>query len=798
MDTKRHIHSLLLLVLAGIPVTSCTPDDVYEEETSPTVSIEIDISGDKLSTRAPGDAGLSVNSILLLPFRKINESLADDAANFSPVYAAAKQMSVSSFPVYSTKLSLVAGTTYRIMVIGYNKNDYDFNNQSSATRRFDIGATDTPATLNGFYLKPVNPTDVPEFFSCIGSGYRSGSLVGASFRPEQIDQIKGTLQRIVSGFTLEINQIPEFVSSITLNAEQLVTAVQANSGAPLTWQTAGDNGVKSFGKQVPVSGKVTFNFFLLATTSIRKTLFYLDVKYGTTTERYTVKLADTPNVVSGNRIIFSPNQWVKVSGSYANINLGFTLAGVINLDDNAWDGIQADYFEVTFAPDARQTRAAVSGQDGRVRQLRYILYKSTGEYVKEKILVKTTDATPTWPLSAVKDTLPKGAYTAVFIANVEKTLFPYATSGGTAYAEVLTNYQNNFSDARIVLPNAEFTDASEYYWAKVAFSDTSANPTVLLQRIIGMLNLHRNFVDAQTALNTLVNNIVTQIGYKNIINSTVQGLLPGLVKKALDRGAAGNLLYSVVGGLDAAVNLVTGVLVEPVTNALYAQFLQGLVNQIGLALTGNATQAGALAGLGVLLNPWAQNEAHTAVVTIRNFPRSMDFSLKVKDYFTGDQRFKYTFTEGNKYDEKDILIKGFNGLFDVRKISVIKQGLVTGLLIDRTIDSALLLNGTFIDINDPIQVTVAANRQYQADYSFVDLQLKSYVLQTDGSHSLTLSVKLATISNIDGLLAGIPILGTSLDAVITGLIKNITVTLPVNLPLLGADNMTLSGSWSHS
>lgn len=55
------------------------------------------------------------------------------------------------------------------------------------------------------------------------------------------------------------------------------------------------------------------------------------MSYGIFTERYTVKLPDTPGVVSGNRIIFTPNHWVKVTGSYANINIGFTFAGNINL-----------------------------------------------------------------------------------------------------------------------------------------------------------------------------------------------------------------------------------------------------------------------------------------------------------------------------------------------------------------------------------------------------------------------------------------------------------------------------------
>lgn len=468
-------------------------------------------------------------------------------------------------------------------------------------------------------------------------------------------------------------------------------------------------------------------------------------------------------------------------------------------EDTDINGIPEGSFVVTFSPNAGgTTRAAITGTDTRVRHLRYLIYKSTGEFVKEKVVLQTSDAIPAWPLAAMKDTLPKGSYTAVFLANVEKTMFPVPVSGGsTAYADVLTNYQATYANARIVLPNSEFTDTSEYYWANVSFSDTNPQPYVLLQRIISMLKLHRNFVDTQDALNKLTNNIVTQVGYKNLIRTSVQGVLPGLLTASMNLGTVGNAVYSVVGGLDAAVNLVAGTLVEPLTDALYTILLQQLVNQIGLALTGNANQSGALAGLGVLLNPWANDEANTAVVTIRNFPKTMDLGLTVKDYYTGDQRFRFTFTGLNSnYSEKDILIRGFNGIFDVRQINVIKQGLISGLLIDQIIDSSLLLNGTFIDINDPVQATVASNRRYKADYSLIDLGLKSYAQQTDGNHSLTLSIKLGDVPNINSLLAGIPILGPVLNATIQGLIGNITVSVPVNLPLLGVDNLTLSGGWS--
>ena len=456
------------------------------------------------------------------------------------------------------------------------------------------------------------------------------------------------------------------------------------------------------------------------------------------------------------------------------------------------------YFEVIFSPtESPDTRTAISGSDSRVRSIRYVIYKSTGEYVKEKSVLKTTDAIPVWPLNSLRDTLPKGAYTAVFLANMDKTQFPISGTGGTSYADILTNYQTTRANARINLPGSDFTDSSEFYFASVSFSDTAPQPSVLLQRIITMLNLRRVFVDAQTALNSLTNNIVTQIGYKNIIKNTVQGALPGLLKTAMDLGIVGNAVYATVGGLDAAVNLVVGALVQPVTDALYNLLLQQLVNEIGRTLSGNATQEGALGVLGNLLNPWRGSDASYALVTINNFPKAMDLDLNVTDTYSGNHRFRYSFTTtpGTTNSEKDILIRGFHGLFDVREIHVAKPGLISGLLVDEIIDGSLLLNGTFVNITEPVQATVETNYRYRSDYSFVSLGLKSYAQQTDGNHSLTLSVKLSNIANLNGILGGILLLGPLLNTTIKGLIGNVTVSVPVNLPLLGVDNLSLSGGW---
>lgn len=453
-------------------------------------------------------------------------------------------------------------------------------------------------------------------------------------------------------------------------------------------------------------------------------------------------------------------------------------------------------FEVNFSTSAFDpvTRAPVNGQDSRVQHIRYVIYKSTGEYVKEKVILLPSQGTPSWPLQMVRDTLPKGTYKAVFLGNIEKTLFPYSSGNSSPlYADVLTNYKSDFSNARIVLPPTEFSSNSEYYWANTTFSDAAPNPTVLLQRIIGGTKLKRVFVDATTALESLVNNIVTQINYKNIIRTNVQALLPGLVKTALQNSAVGALTWSLLGGVDAVTNAVVAALVEPVTNALYDQFVQKLVEQIGLALVGNTNKTDLLAFLARALNPWSDNLASAAVVSIYDFPKTMDFNLNVIDKYAGLNKFKYSFTaEGN---ERYILLKGFNANYDIRKINVVGQGLISGVVVDQVIDT-YLLPGAFVDINDPINVTGdKRNYRYYSNYAFASLGLKSYTQQTDGNHSLTLSVRVGDIANIDDILGRIPLLSTILSLV-SGPIKNIIVTTSVNLPLLGIDNLTVSGGWN--
>lgn len=127
MDKCRRKYRFWVFVLISFFIGGCTVDETAGEDPAGIIGVKLSIDGDMAFTRAPGDAALSVNRILIVPFRKIDESLTDDPANYVPDYSAARQIDVNSFPTVATMLNLSTASTYQIMIIGYNRNDYDFS-----------------------------------------------------------------------------------------------------------------------------------------------------------------------------------------------------------------------------------------------------------------------------------------------------------------------------------------------------------------------------------------------------------------------------------------------------------------------------------------------------------------------------------------------------------------------------------------------------------------------------------------------------------------------------------------------
>lgn len=502
-------------------------------------------------------------------------------------------------------------------------------------------------------------------------------------------------------------------------------------------------------------------------------------------------------------------EWNKLKTDYMRLHTLYILCiafflGGCDKDDHFLDNeisneakennIPEGYFVVNFSSQVNAGKTkSTSEKDDRISHLRYIVYKSTGEFVKERILLAPEDETPTWPMAMVNDTLPVGEYTAIFLGNVEKTLFPYTNSNSeTEYSEVFINYQDNINDARIVLPNACFTPTTEYYWARTTFSDQNPYPTIILQRIISSLKVQRNFVDAQDALNMLLANVVAQMGYRDIIRNLLQELLPGFLTDTIRSiPLIGLLLELIVGGLDAVINALLSVLLEPLVDLLYQQLLKELINQLGITLVGNTNEEGLLGFLTDILNPWIEERASCAVVTVNNFPRSIDFDLNVCDTFQDGTMLKIELDDEAGNSGRHFVLKGFDSPYIISEIKIAREGILSGIIINGIIDD-FLLSGAFININDPLHLEIGhtdLNRRYQVNYSLLNLRIEDAGVS---NNSCMLNVKLGDIANIDNIISSIPLLGPLVSAILSP-VKNIEIKLNLDLPLLELGNINAEG-----
>ena len=165
-------------------------------------------------------------------------------------------------------------------------------------------------------------------------------------------------------------------------------------------------------------------------------------------------------------------------------------------------------FVVDYSVSDGETSRAFEGglnANQRISSLLYLLYDSEGRLVKEREIPGIGTDTK-WPLTrenmsweqreALKDTLNVGStYTAVFLANVNRTLF-----GETQTTELLQN-KDNLMEAVLYLPQTPFTDSNMYYLCKEkleytqpedASDDSRNNPLskkIILRRLVSRMDI---------------------------------------------------------------------------------------------------------------------------------------------------------------------------------------------------------------------------------------------------------------------------------------------------------------------
>lgn len=324
---------------------SCSQPDIDGKSVGDE-AIEIPLSvGTQLFSRAPSGVVAdthSVNRILVLPFQMVNQALpTSDSTNFVPVWSSARQYDLNALPVNNLKIRLFPSNTYKIMILGYNRNDYDYKQPSVGTNRVYITNQPDPTTLANFRLFPRGANEVPEFFTCFCAVKRNGVAIGTAFQFNKDDTfvLEGELTRLVSGLIFTLTNIPSFITSVTLKAENMVKATRVIDRSVALVQTTGDSEERTIRTLIPVNGQVKFSEYLLPTNTTNPTLLYLDIALGSTVQTYTVTIAGAV-LPADSRITLLPNEVVSITGRYDKINYGFVIDRNINLDDDQWDGLQ--------------------------------------------------------------------------------------------------------------------------------------------------------------------------------------------------------------------------------------------------------------------------------------------------------------------------------------------------------------------------------------------------------------------------------------------------------------------------
>jgi len=282
------------------------------------------------------DTGVDVSGVsynidraLIIPFRKTGEGV--DDTNFIPDYSYVTHKTIAQGGVADVKLHLMAGAIYKVLVVGYKNEDY--TPAISSNNRFVLGGVSDPVSLANYAVKATEPNNMPEVFACICEASLNGSSIGEAFAADENISISGNLKRLVSGISLTIENVPKFVTSVSLISGNLIEASRLTDAMVMTARS--EESILEV--VVPSDNKISFFRYLLAGGATYSTSLSLDILVGGSTKRYLVRVPDS-ETTTNNTFIFYPNQIIKVTGDYSKIDVGFTLTHMINLDDDGWDG----------------------------------------------------------------------------------------------------------------------------------------------------------------------------------------------------------------------------------------------------------------------------------------------------------------------------------------------------------------------------------------------------------------------------------------------------------------------------
>ena len=309
-------------------------------------------------------------------------------------------------------------------------------------------------------------------------------------------------------------------------------------------------------------------------------------------------------------------------------------------------------FVVDYSVSDGETSRAFEGDldaNQRISSLLYLLYDSEGQLVKEREIPEIGKDTK-WPLTrenmsweqreALKDTLNVGStYTAVFLANVNRTLF-----GETQTTELLQN-KDNLMEAVLYLPQTPFTDSNMYYlWKEKleyaqpegASDDSRDNPLskeITLRRLVSRIDMVR--VEVEDAA------VKAGMG-DNFDQLLVDGLNSALEKKVNSMKQDGNTTLN--NNCDSLLNLLKEkVGTKDTDNTIvknnYDSFISNLVDQF--------KQFKQVNNYSLLVSPWtAFTTSEFTFESMHNRMSINDLTSSYDSNITSPTSYTYPVTNG--------------------------------------------------------------------------------------------------------------------------------------------------------
>lgn len=169
---------------------------------------------------------------------------------------------------------------------------------------------------------------------------------------------------------------------------------------------------------------------------------------------------------------------------------------MINPDDTAGIVVPEGYRLVVFPAAQPPARAIAGGTNTQVAHLQYLIYE-TDENGNEILYKQVVLSKPeSWPTRVPAVPLPENkAYRVVFLGNVSEGVF-----GSKQTEKLLTGVGagSNYKDARVHLPQVEFSDANFFFMANSAFDTKPGNVTnnnvyvpITLKRVVNKIDVCR-------------------------------------------------------------------------------------------------------------------------------------------------------------------------------------------------------------------------------------------------------------------------------------------------------------------